>query len=562
MATVSVIVPRYYQEEADNAIFKFFQDHPDPERNPVVAMPTGTGKAVQIAMFCMRVLTRWPGQRILMLVDSKELVAQNADKLRSLWPQAPLGIYSAGLKQKQYSMPITYASIQSAVKQKHLFGHQDLVIIDECHMVSPDDEGNYKKLIAFLRQTNPRLRVIGLSATIYRLGLGMITENGIFTDVCYDITTMAAFNRLLDEGYLCPLIPMKTEVVMDTKGVRKQGGDFKEADLHSKFVTREVTTAALREMMAATWGKRRKVMIFAIDIEHCELIHDILQSWGVKSGYVHSKMTGSRDDTIKAFKTFGDNGIDYLINKDILTKGFDFPALDCLVLLRPTMSPVLHVQMLGRLTRPFYVPGADLSTQDARRWAIQNSPKPNGLVLDFAGNTQRLGPMNDPKIPKKKGDGAGDIPIKTCSHCGCMAHISARVCINCGEEFSFEVKITPNASTVELIVRDEPQIERFDVQRVEYAGHNMNRPDKTPTLKVNYYCGIRRFTEWICLEHYGNSIQRKAHKWWRDRSPWDPPPTVAEAIQYLSSRKDPLRAPRAIWVQVNKTHPEIQSYEF
>lgn len=559
---MSVIVPRYYQTEADEAIFQFFRDHPDPDRNPVVAMPTGTGKAVQIAMFCKRVLTTWPGQRITMLVDSKELVAQNADKLRSLWPQAPLGIYSSGLKSKQYSMPITFAGIQSAVKNPHLFGHQDILIIDECHMVSPEEEGNYKKFINFLKQRNPFLRVIGLSATIYRLGLGMITDNGIFTDVCYDITTMEAFNRLLDEGFLCPLIPMETKVVMDVKGVRKQGGDFKEKDLHSKFVTREITEAALREMMEATWGKRRKTMIFAIDIEHCELIHEILQGWGVRSGYVHSKMTGDRDDVIGAFKTFGDNGIDYLINKDILTKGFDFPALDCLVLLRPTMSPVLHVQMLGRLTRPFYLPGIDLSTTEGRLYAIRNSLKPNGLVLDFAGNTQRLGPMNDPKIPKRKGDGAGDIPIKTCSHCGCMAHISARVCINCGEEFNFEVKITPNASTTELIVRDEPQVEWFDVQRVEYSAHNMNRPDKIPTLKVNYYCGVRRFPEWICLEHYGNSIQRKAHKWWRERSPWEPPPSVAEAIQYLSTARDPLRAPRRIQVWVNKPHPEIMGYEF
>jgi DNA repair protein RadD len=143
-----------------------------------------------------------------------------------------------------------------------------------------------------------------------------------------------------------------------------------------------------------------------------------------------------------------------------------------------------------------------------------------------------------------------------------MSHISARVCINCGEEFSFEVKITPNASTAELIVRDEPQVETFDVQRVEYAAHNVGRPGAIPSLKVSYYCGVRRFSEWVCLEHYGNPIQHKAHAWWRERSPWDPPPTITDAIAYLGAAKDPLCAPQRIRVWVNKKHPEILGYEF
>lgn len=563
-----MIVPRYYQSEAHDAVFQYFRDNPDPDRNPVIAMPTGTGKAVVIAMLCTTILQRWPGQRILMLVHTKELVDQNAQKLRGLWPQAPLGIYAAGLKLKEYSMPITFASIQSAAKNPHLFGHIDLVLVDECHLFSPEETAAYQKLIKFLRQRNEWLRVIGLSATIYRLGLGMITDNGVFTDVCYDVTSMAAFNRLLDEGYLCNIVPMPTQAQLDIKGVHRRGGDFNESQLGAAVNAQQaVTIAGLREMMEATWGVRKKTLIFATDIEHVEFIHSVLQSWGVKSGFVHSKMKGGRDKAIEDFK--GD-GIDYLINKDILTTGFDMPELDCIALFRPTMSPVLHVQMLGRLTRPFYLAGMPLDTSSQRLEAMALSSKPNGLVLDFAGNTMRLGPINDPRIPKKKGEGTGDIPIKVCSDsdtpprtgCSCMNHISARVCVNCGEPFTFEVKIEAKASTAALIVRDEPQVEWFDVDRVEYHPHNANKPGAIPSLKVTYRCGIQRFPEWVCLWHDGNNIQHKANSWWKQRSPWAPPPGIGECIEYLSYNPQALKIPKRIRVWVNKKNPEVKGYDF
>lgn len=557
-----MIVPRYYQEEAVDAVFSFFANNPDPKRNPVIAMPTGTGKAVVIAMLCSTILQRWPTQRILMLTHVKELVEQNADKLKVMWPQAPLGIYSAGLKLKQYGRAITFAGIQSAAKNPHLFGHIDLVFVDECHLFGPDETAAYQKLLTFLRNRNPLLRVVGLSATIYRQGLGMITDNGVFTDVCYDITSLRAFNRLLDEGYISPLIPMRTDLLLDTKGVKIQGGEFQAGDLERAVNKYDVTVALLREMMEATYERRKHTLIFATGIDHIHSMHDILKSWGVKSAYVHSNTRDhpfsdtERADNLQAFR---EGHVQYLINKDILTTGYDFPALDCGVLARPTRSTGLHVQILGRFTRPVYAEGHDLDSMEGRVRAILEGPKPNALILDFAGNTALLGPINDPQIPKKKGEGTGEVPIKTCDHCGCMNHISARVCANCGEEFNFAVKITPKASTIDLIVRDEPVVEWFDVKRIEYSPHHkMGSPT---SLKVSYFCGVRRFTEWICLEHPG-AIQRKAHHWWKQRSPWDPPPSVGEAIAYITGNQEALRIPKRVKVWVNRKWPEILDYEF
>lgn len=547
------IKPRPYQVEAREAIYRYFETHPDPAHNPVVAMPTGTGKAIVIADFVQSVIQTWPGQRVMMLTHVKELIEQNAEKMRMLWPNAPLGIYSAGLGEKMPHMPITFAGIQSAAKQVELFGKQDLVLIDECHLVSPDDAANYKKFLNALRKVNPRLRFVGLSATPYRLGLGMITDGGIFTDVCYNIAGLSAFNRLLDEGYLAPLIPMATKTEIDVSGVHKRGGEFIANELQDVVVKEELTRAALSEAVSSA-SNRHHCLIFATGIDHINMIHRILGEMGITSVFVHSKLPASeRDENIRRFKS-GEVGV--LINADILTTGFDFPALDCIILLRPTSSPVLHVQILGRGTRPVYAPGFDLETTEGRLAAMAASQKQNCLVLDFAGNTMRLGPINDPRIPKKKGEGSGDIPIKVCNSCGCLNHISVRVCDNCGEPFQFVEKITPKASTAALIVRDEPIVETFKVDRVTYAIHR--KPHSPQALKVSYYTGLRRFTEWVCLEHHGNPIQHKARSWWRERIDTEPPLSIEDALLQVEQ----LAVPAKIRVWVNRQHPEILSYDF
>jgi DNA repair protein RadD len=104
---------RYYQEDAISAIFKYFSSHTG---NPILALPTGTGKSIVIAEFVRRVLQTWPGQRIIMLTHVKELIAQNAAKLQSIWPNAPMGIYSAGLNSRDMMMPIVFGGVQSVSK--------------------------------------------------------------------------------------------------------------------------------------------------------------------------------------------------------------------------------------------------------------------------------------------------------------------------------------------------------------------------------------------------------------------------------------------------------------
>lgn len=530
-----IVQLRPYQEEAVDSLFHYFSEN---DGNPVIAMPTGTGKSLVIAGFIQRAMEHYPDQRFLMLTHVKELIEQNADKLTRFWPQAPVGMYSAGLKRRDTMMPIIFGGSGSVINKIQLFGHRDLLIIDECHLLSPKADTTYQKIIAFLQEINPYLKVIGLSATPYRLGQGMITDDGIFTDICCDQTGIDAFNQFITDGYLAPLIPKRTATELDVSEVGMSGGEFVNKALQAAVNKQEVTHQALIELceMAAD---RRSWLIFASGTEHADNIAAMLNQFGVSADSVHSKKPAKeRDKSIEKFKA---GKLRAIVNNNVLTTGFDHPPVDCIAMLRPTMSPGLWVQMLGRGTRP-----------------SPETHKENCLVLDFAGNTRRLGPINDPVIPRRKGAGGGEAPVKVCDECGTYNHAAVRHCFSCGHEFEFQTKIVTEASSDELIKSDLPVIDWFDVQQVNYSLHEkMGTP---PSIRVTYMCSNagRMFDEWVCIEHDGFA-GKKARDWWRKRFPGDyVPHTTSEALSCITQ----LSVPNRIKVWINKKYPEVMEYDY
>ena len=135
-----------------------------------------------------------------MLTHRKQLISQNAKRLLQLWPLAPLGINSAGLKQRDVYHPIIFAGIKSVHKTPEIFGKVDLVIIDEAHLISSNEDTVYRKFLSDLTLYNPMLKSIGLTATHYRNGLGCLTEGGLFTDICFNLATPDSFHWLISEG--------------------------------------------------------------------------------------------------------------------------------------------------------------------------------------------------------------------------------------------------------------------------------------------------------------------------------------------------------------------------
>lgn len=537
---------RWYQDEAIQSIFDYYGE--GATGNPVIALPTGTGKSHVIGGFQQRALGYWPSQRFINLTHVKELVEQNAAKLQSMWPAAPIGINSAGLKQRDFMQSIIFAGVASVAKNPQALGWRDLALIDECHLVSPNGETTYRKLIEALRLINPALKVIGFTATPYRLGQGMITDGGLFTDVCYDMTSIDGFARLLAEGHLAPVFPRPTKTELDVGNVNMSNGDFAKGQLQAAVDKDDVTARLCAESCEHGWN-RRSWLAFASGVDHAEHMAQTLNNMGIPSAAVHQG-TKNRDEVIKAFKR---GELRCLVNNNVLTTGFDYPPIDLIIMARPTVSPGLWVQMLGRGTRPW--PGGYLDIGGGVQVYIPQA-KTDCLVLDFAGNTKRLGPINDPQIPKKKKGEPGDAPVRICDVCGTYNHASAAFCICCGTMFEKREQLTDKASTAELIRSDAPVVEYFDVSRVMYHRHE-KRSTGAISLRCDYYSGIQRFSEWVHFEKGGNA-GHKAREWWRQRHSMEPPKTVDEALQFTSQ----LRVPRRIRVWTNRQYPEILNYEY
>lgn len=548
---------RDYQEEAVKSIFEYFKNKTG---NPLIGLPTGTGKALVIAAFVKRALQMYPFQKFLIATHVKELVQQNYLEFLEEWPNAPAGIYSAGLKRKDTNNNVIFCGIASINKNIAAFGRVDLMLIDEAHLVSPDEEGMYLKCITSLKEINPNLKVIGLTATPWRTGVGMLTDGGLFTDFSINLTDMSSFNRFIKEGYLVPLISKVTQTILDVSGVHLLGGDYNQKELQLAVNKDDITYSALCETLAHA-GDRKSWLVFATGLEHAQKIKEMLEHLNVSCRVVNSKISNKeRDTNIADWKALKFKAI---INMGVLTTGVNHPRLDLIVMLRPTKSPVLWVQMLGRGVRPIFAPGYDLTTIEGRLSAIEASDKQNCKVLDFAGNIKRLGPVNDPVIPRKKGEKTGEVPIKICDACGAYNHISARHCggeryktnEGCGAQFTFKTDLRRVAASDEIIKTDEIIVEDFKVDRIECNLHK--KADKPDSVRVSYWVGIRRYAEYILFEHEGFG-QRTARKWWSERTKLPFPESSVEALVQFSK----LKVPTHIKVWTNAPFPKIMSVTF
>jgi len=558
---------RQYQTEAVQSIWAYFETH--TTGNPIIAMPTGSGKTIVNARFLEEIFRRFPFQKVMLLTHVKELIQQNYDKLLVLWPDSPVGIYSDGLGQKNSRQSITIGGIASVWRQPQLFGHVDLVIIDEVHLVSQNGTTMYQKFIKALAKVNPNIRVIGLTATPWRMGHGKLTDPylekdgsltpSLFTDFCFDITNYQSFNRLIAEGYLVPLIPKKPKTELNVDGVHLRGGEFVEKELQIAVDKHEVTVAAVTE--AIELGKdRKKWLVFGAGIEHAEHITEILNEMGVSAKCVHSKLDKSERD--KVIADFRAGRIRAIVNNNILTTGFDDPAVDMIVVLRPTMSTVLWVQMLGRGTRPIYPKGHNSDTIEQRIEAIKVSGKLDCLVLDYAGNTRRLGPINDPVIPEgPKSRGTRPAPVKLCDVCQTYVHASLRICPHCGNEFHIQLNIVQTASSVSPLKGELPITKVFKVDHITAMRHEKIGGGSV-SLRVSYYCGLKMYTEFVTFENSNAFAQRRARAWWKTRM-HNPNALIPATVNEALARLEEVNHPTHIRVWVNKApYPEIMALCF
>jgi len=236
---------RPYQRAAIDALYGYFAEQTG---NPLVVIPTGGGKSLCLAGVIGQAIGGYRDTRVLVLTNVRELIQQNFMALMRAWPEAPAGIYSAGLSRRDIRAQILFAGIQSIHRHASRVQRCDLVLIDEAHLLGRKDSGMYRSFLTQLNEINAGLlKVVGFTATPYRLDSGFLHEgkDRLFTDIAYEVPVL----DMIQQGYLCPVVPKQTATQLDVGGVGTRGGEFIAKDLEAAVDRDEVTRAAVAEMV-------------------------------------------------------------------------------------------------------------------------------------------------------------------------------------------------------------------------------------------------------------------------------------------------------------------------
>ncbi|MCR4415116.1 MAG: DEAD/DEAH box helicase family protein, partial [Thermoguttaceae bacterium] len=283
---------RPYQRECVDAVYQHLRTRDD---NPCAVVPTAGGKTPIIATICKDAVGQWNG-RVLILAHVKELLEQTADKLRAVCPEVEFGIYSAGLKRRDTSHAVIVAGIQSVYRRACELDRFDLVLVDEAHLIPLEGEGMYRQFLADAKVINPDLRIVGFTATPFRLKTGPIcTPEGFLNTICYEVSV----RELIVGGYLCPLITKAGINKADFARLQVRGGEFVADEMESLMDDDRLVEAACGETVGYATD-RRAVLIFASGVKHGQHIVRVLaERHGVECGFVTGETpTKERDATL------------------------------------------------------------------------------------------------------------------------------------------------------------------------------------------------------------------------------------------------------------------------
>lgn len=532
---------RYYQTDAANALYYAIKG--DIECHPVAAIPTGSGKTLVMCEFIDTYLSENPLHRILVLSHVKEILEQNYAALEEHFDGITIGLYSAGLASRTIEK-ITVAGIQSIYTKSAKFSRFNVVIIDECHLVNTRQIGMYRTFL-----DGVTANYVGLTATAFRTGHGYIHigEEALFNKLVYNMCDIEGFKELIDKGYLCRLIAKGTGMKLNTSGLKTRMNDYIPKQMSDRFDRDSITKMAVKEIIE--YGQPyKKWLVFAIDIKHAKHIAAELNRNGIDTACVHSKMETDRDVEIYKFKS---GKYRCLVNVNILTTGFDAPDIDLIAMLRPTQSPVLHIQSLGRGMRPFTYENGTI--------------KDHCLVLDFAGNVSRLGPINDVEIEQNTAvDGTGGQRMKECPNCQGLIPIQARECEYCGHKYPVREKIQERAYEGDIIRLDskpKPKREWLNVTSIKYH-HHVGRSGLIQ-MKASYLCGFKSFHEYICYDHPRDSFAKyRANAWVKFRLlPGSGMPADCEDL-IRGCRLGGIKNPKRILITLGGKFPSIDDMTF
>lgn len=512
---------RPYQLATLRAVAAWLRERTD---DGVVALPTGSGKTIIFAALLADLVRLFgaKGLRFLVLVPRQELALQAEAKIRAAFDLIGLtqtvGVCCGSLGRHETDADVVIASPVTARNRLADLGAYNLVVVDEAHLLPTDDEAVARQVLATLRERNPRLRVLGFTATPWRLDGGLIYgADRLFPHLVHRVE----IRDLIDAGYLAPVrtvagahgASVQTD---DAQLVPIRNGEFANDAVQAIANDTERVRLAVGELLTRA-RDRRTVLVFACGVEHAHHVAAEL----IAQGEVAEVVTGEtpREERAGILERFAVGTLRFVVNVECLTTGLDVPRIDCIGVLRPTLSTGLWCQMLGRGLRTA-------------------SGKTDCLILDFAGNAHRHGPLDALDIREDRKVRRGtQAPTKTCPRCENIVGLAAGSCDNCGHQWSTErgVRHDVTPSDAPLWKADAVAMRVRDLQ----IRHREGRGDKLATVTLAWTVQGSDVFAWqsLCLDHWRHPDPRKrwaataAARTWREVFGTSAPRSVAEALR-------------------------------
>jgi DNA repair protein RadD len=507
--------PRPYQSECLEAILQAIPE----QREILIAAATGAGKTIVFCLLIKTLLTNWPQIKIGILAHRRELIMQAQDKLLKTWPDAPIGIACGSTGEViDIDKPVVIGSIQTLARRVEETSPFDLIIVDEAHRIPPiNKKSQYQGWLAAMRRFNPEVRIVGVTATPFRLGHGYIygavkrpDNDNLFPSLNYRI----GISDLQRQGYLCEYRAKEAKNISSDLSKVKVSGDFAIGELGEVMSRKEHVGSAVSAVEKYAVGRRR-IVVFCVTIDHAQRVVDAFREAGHIAAAVHSDMPmKQRDMTLAEFEA---GRIRILANVGVLTEGWDSPAVDCIVMCRPTKSAALYVQMVGRGLRP-------------------HPDKDDVLILDLANNCREHGDPDKPRIPIPGRAGKADAILKVCPKCFELIPVGAKECRECG--YAYPVEVVQQNGSVEMAnvawcKTPAPTVvsvvEAAFNEYVSKAGNRMMRLGLT--CQASHSINPIWCNEFLDFDGNNEWAMGKARRLWASLVGTDPPASVDEAVE-------------------------------
>jgi DNA repair protein RadD len=401
---------RPYQQEAINALMQFYNK--GHEVTGLCVLPTASGKTIIFAEFIRQLLFIKPDLRVLLLAHTQEIVQQNEDKLKQVWPDVEVGVYCAGLKRKEIKQ-ITSASRDSIINDIGDYPEWDLVIVDEAHLIPPSHAARYQHILNTIYLHGKEPIIIGFTATPFRMFSGEIfgdDENQLFKKLIYK----KRIDELVHTGYLCPLraVVPNLYAIADLSKVRTSRNDFVQKDLEQVTAVESLVKSIVNDWLDKTSAKLPTVF-YASSVAQGLMFEQVLSELGFDYPLITAKT--QKQDRADYLQDFNSGVLDGLINVATLTTGWDAPRLACIVNARPTMSTGLFLQIVGRGLR-------------------LHPSKSETILLDYGENLERFGMIEriKPVLEDRKYHDEDDL-VTSCKVCDTIASVYELECSFCTE---------------------------------------------------------------------------------------------------------------------------------